>query len=38
MVIDKNGVLRFSEVGYIGSPIELADEISMMVELARKGD
>ncbi|WP_442588428.1 TlpA family protein disulfide reductase [Pedobacter sp. AW31-3R] len=36
MVIDKNGVLRFSEVGYMGSPSELLDEISMMVELARK--
>jgi thiol-disulfide isomerase/thioredoxin len=38
MVIDKNGNLRFSEVGYMGSPSELVDEISMMVELARKGD
>lgn len=38
MVIDKNGSLRFSEVGYMGSPSELVDEISMMVELARKGD
>ncbi|MGE6219456.1 TlpA family protein disulfide reductase [Nubsella zeaxanthinifaciens] len=36
MVLDKNGVLRFSEVGYMGSPSELADEISMMVELAKK--
>lgn len=38
MVLDKNGMLRFSEVGYMGSPSELVDEISMMVELARKGD
>lgn len=38
MVIDKNGLLRFSEVGYMGSPSELVDEISMMVELARKSD
>jgi len=38
MVIDKNGALRFSEVGYMGSPSELVDEISMMVELARKSD
>ena len=38
MVIDKKGVLRFSEVGYMGSPSELVDEISMMVELARKAD
>lgn len=38
MVIDKNGKLRFSEVGYMGSPSELVDEISMMVELARKAD
>lgn len=37
MVIDKNGKLRFSEVGYMGSPSELVEEISMMVELARKG-
>lgn len=37
MVLDKNGMLRFSEVGYMGSPSELVDEISMMVELARKG-
>lgn len=36
MVIDKNGILRFSAVGYMGSPSELVDEISMMVELARK--
>jgi thiol-disulfide isomerase/thioredoxin len=35
MVLDKNGMVRFSEVGYMGSPSELADEISMMVELAR---
>jgi thiol-disulfide isomerase/thioredoxin len=35
MVLDKNGMLRFSEIGYMGSPSELADEISMMVELAR---
>lgn len=38
MVIDKNGKLRFSEVGYMGSPSELVDEISMMVELARIAD
>ena len=37
MVIDKEGMLRFSEVGYMGSPSELSDEISMMVELARSG-
>lgn len=38
MVLDKNGMLRFSAVGYMGSPSELVDEISMMVELARKGE
>jgi len=38
MVLDKNGRLRFSEVGYMGSPSELADEISMMIKLARKAD
>ncbi|WP_207534536.1 TlpA family protein disulfide reductase [Desertivirga arenae] len=36
MVIDPNGKLRFSEVGYMGSPSELSDEISMMIELSRK--
>ncbi|WAC40052.1 TlpA family protein disulfide reductase [Pedobacter sp. SL55] len=37
MVLDKNGLLRFSEVGYMGSPSELVDEISMMIELAKEG-
>lgn len=35
MVIGKDGKLRFSEVGYMGSPSELADEIGMMIEIAR---
>lgn len=36
MIIGKDGKLRFSEVGYMGSPSELADELGMMIEEARK--
>ncbi|MHA4893562.1 TlpA family protein disulfide reductase [Pedobacter sp. PWIIR3] len=38
MVIDKAGKLRFSAVGYMGSPSELVDEISIMIGLARAAD
>ncbi|MBW8684786.1 TlpA family protein disulfide reductase [Chitinophaga rhizophila] len=36
VVIDANGNIRFAQVGYYGSPSELADEISTMVSLARE--
>lgn len=36
MVIGKNGKLRFSEVGYMGSTSELADEIIEMVNVLKK--
>ncbi|SFE41575.1 Thiol-disulfide isomerase or thioredoxin [Chitinophaga sp. CF118] len=35
VVIDGKGEIRFAEVGYKGSPSGLADEISMMIELAK---
>ena len=35
LVIDAKGNLRFVSVGYNGSPSELADEISIMIELVR---
>jgi len=34
-VIDGEGVLRFPSIGYMGSPSGLADEIGIMIELAR---
>lgn len=37
LIIDANGDLRFITVGYMGSPSELADEITTMIELAQKG-
>ncbi|WP_316848896.1 TlpA family protein disulfide reductase [Pedobacter agri] len=36
MVIGKDGMLLFSEVGYMGSPSELADEMGLMIETARE--
>lgn len=38
VVINPKGELVFANVGYMGSPTGLADEISMMVEMARKAD
>lgn len=38
LVIDANGVLRFMKDGYNGSPTALADEISNMVEFAKKAN
>lgn len=38
VVINPKGELNFANVGYMGSPTGLADEISMMVEMARKAD
>lgn len=35
VVIDGNGNIRFAEVGYYGSPSELADEITTMIELTK---
>lgn len=35
MVLDKNGKLRFSMMGYYGSPSQLADEIVMMVNMVK---
>jgi peroxiredoxin len=37
MVIGPNGKLRFSEVGYMGSTSELADEIIEMVNVLKAG-
>jgi len=37
-VIDARGVLSFANIGYKGSPSGLADEIGMMIELARDRD
>ena len=34
-VVDKNGRIRFKAVGYNGSPEGLADELAMMIELAK---
>jgi hypothetical protein len=36
-VIGPNGKLRFSEVGYMGSTSELADEIIEMVNVLKAG-
>jgi thiol-disulfide isomerase/thioredoxin len=36
MILDKEGNQRFSMMGYYGSPSKLADEIVMMVNMARK--
>lgn len=38
VVINPKGELNFANVGYMGSPTGLADEMSMMVEMARKAD
>lgn len=38
VVINPKGELNFANVGYMGSPTGLADEISMMVEMARKAN
>ncbi|MCK9304589.1 MAG: TlpA family protein disulfide reductase [Bacteroidales bacterium] len=35
MIIDGNGYLRWSSTGYYGSPTELADEISCLIELIK---
>lgn len=32
MIIDQNGKLRWQSTGYFGSPSELADEISIIIE------
>lgn len=34
-VVDKNGRIRFKAIGYNGSPEGLADELAMMIELAK---
>lgn len=36
VVIDGGGTIRYENVGYKGSPSGLADEISIMIELAKK--
>lgn len=36
-VLDKNGNIRFTAVGFGGSSEKLADEVSTMIELAKKG-
>lgn len=36
MIIDKNGDLRWMSLGYMGSPSELADEITYIIELLKK--
>ncbi|GAA0545831.1 TlpA family protein disulfide reductase [Chitinophaga japonensis] len=38
IVIDPAGNVRFGQVGYMGSPSALADEISIMVSLARQAE
>ncbi|WP_343689389.1 TlpA disulfide reductase family protein [Chitinophaga sp.] len=35
VVIDGNGKIRFAQTGYMGSPSGLADEIEMMISLAK---
>ena len=35
VVIDAKGNIRFAEVGYKGSPSQLADEITTMIDLAK---
>lgn len=37
IVVDKNGKIRFSEVGYMGSASELSDEIIEMVSVLKSG-
>ena len=37
VVIDAQGVMRFANIGYKGSPSGLADEIGMMIEMAGGG-
>ncbi|WP_398455821.1 TlpA family protein disulfide reductase [Sphingobacterium thalpophilum] len=37
IVVDKNGKIRFSEVGYMGSASELSDEIIEMVRVLKSG-
>lgn len=36
-VLDKNGHIRFTAVGYDGDSQKLADDLSVMIELAKKG-
>jgi peroxiredoxin len=36
-IIDKNGQVRFRSVGYNGNTDALAEELSLMIEMARKG-
>ena len=36
MIIDKQGVIRWTSNGYMGSPSALADEISYIIELLKK--
>lgn len=36
-VLDKNGHIRFKAVGFNGNSQQLADDLSMMIELAKKG-
>ncbi|MDN5288405.1 MAG: resA 6 [Mucilaginibacter sp.] len=33
-IIDKNGIVRFKKVGFMGSPDDLVNEVSSMIELA----
>lgn len=35
-IIDKNGVIRFKKVGFLGSSDELVSEISLMIDLANE--
>jgi peroxiredoxin len=35
-IIDKNGLVRFRSVGYNGNTDALAEELVMMIEMARK--
>ncbi|TCD00730.1 TlpA family protein disulfide reductase [Pedobacter frigidisoli] len=37
-VLDRNGDIRFDMTGYYGSPTKLADEIKIMVNLAKKAE
>jgi len=36
IVIDPQGIMRFANIGYKGSPSGLADEMEMMIELAKE--
>jgi thiol-disulfide isomerase/thioredoxin len=38
MILDKNGDVRFDMDGYYGSPTKLADEVTMMVNLAKQAN